>query len=282
MITAKNINEEYVRLNLLSNLVETFQEIATTRMQRIRDDVLKNRVLLNGIEDIYHHVLASYKLSKSQKKSKNPYVPQQKNGKTATVLISANSNLYGSILPKTYQLFIKDIVKQDSDLYIVGSVGKALFENTYNKPFTYIELSDSGYSTDEIKIIRDRLVSYAHVIIYHGLFRSIISQDPIAVDIAGISDQQTTELALIKWIFEPSIEAVLKYFEDQIFSSLLLQNIREAELAKLASRTISLEDARNNIKDAIKKTTLRKIILEHQERNRKQMNNLIGLYYREG
>ncbi len=282
MVTSIDITQELIRLDTLSNIVETFQEIATTRMQRVRDQVLRNRVFLTGIDKIYYQVSASYKEEllklKSRKNARNEVLVR--NGRSATVLISANSNLYGTILPKTYKLFIEDPLHNSSDIFIIGKIGKALFEGTSKNPFTYIELSDSGFTNDELKVIRDKLIPYSHVVMYHGLYRTILTQDAISEDIVGINKEDHPNEPLMKWLFEPNLEEIIKYFESQIFSSNLTQHMHESELAKLASRTISLEDSRNNIKDAIKKTQLKKAIIQHQEKNRKQMNNLIGVYFR--
>ena len=57
-----------------------------------------------------------------------------------------------------------------------------------------------------------------------------------------------------KYIFEPSLETIVIFFETEIFSSLLEQVFHESRLAKLASRMVLLDRASVAVAHALART----------------------------
>lgn len=269
------IEVEY--LKNLGTLVSAYEEIAATRMQLIRNKVLTNRDFMTELAQIFHIVKSSYQSEVRQHKI---VATRIKIGKTARVLISANTGLYGDIVQRTFSLLKGDITtsKTPSSVVVVGSLGKTLFSQA-RLPYAYVyfDFPDTGVVPEKVKSLVDYLSNYETVVIYHGLFKSIISQETSATNISG-GDILPEEAAKEKkrLIFEPTLSSVLTFFETEIFSSLLLQSIYEATLAKFSSRMTTLNQAEENIKKTLKLNQFLVSREKHRLANRKQRGLLTG------
>jgi F0F1-type ATP synthase gamma subunit len=138
----KQIQEEINSLRGMRNLVETYEEIAAMRTRRVKKSVLQNRDFLSGLNDIFQQVEHSYETQIKTLKNKTPSTAN--NGKTVSVFISANTGLYGDIIKRTFNLYLKDIQNKETDMVIVGRLGKVMLEEV--KPgsdYKYFEISDS-------------------------------------------------------------------------------------------------------------------------------------------
>jgi ATP synthase F1 gamma subunit len=276
MITQKQIASELTTLVDLQQIIGAFEEIAASRMQRIRKKVLSNREFLEGLNKIYHQVRASYKEALERRKLKSV---RETNGKTVRVLLSANTGLYGPIVRKTFNMYIKDLKKGEADSVVVGRLGRILLEAEHlGRKAKYYSVPDQVVGFDQLKEIAEYLSSYSTVVVYHGLFKNILSQQESATDITGggkLSEIEEAEFE--KWIFEPDLREVMKYFETEIFTSLLMHTIHEAQLAKFASRMVTLDAAGERIKEARMKAFLEKQRLRHMMANYKMISGLSGM-----
>jgi hypothetical protein len=66
------------------------------------------------------------------------------------------------------------------------------------------------------------------------------------------------------------------FFEREIFGSLFEQTLRESQLAKFASRLVSMDQAGERIKEKLAETIVSKQQVIHRIQNKKQLDGLIG------
>jgi len=281
MIYKKQIEQEIKELTGLMDLVQIYGEVASTRMKKIRDSVLKNRNFLNSIHDIFKDALVAYAQKVSQTKRGHLKSGQHvtllaHNGKTVAVYISANTGFYGDVVQKTFNAFLNDIKNTNVETTIIGKVGLSLFTGAQpNRPYTYFSLPDFGVSREGLAEVIKHLVKYEEMWIYYGQYYSVVTQKPDKVVIsagATIGDSNTKPKEM--FLFEPSIEKILMFFETEIFTSLFDQAIRESQLAKFASRIMAMDEANENIKKRLAETKLFKMRTLHGNANRKQLNTL--------
>jgi F-type H+-transporting ATPase subunit gamma len=282
----KQIKSQIGFMNSLQNLVEIYGEIASIRMMKIREFVLKNRDFLNSIHNIFRDALASYaaKLAKTAEESgikKGERVTfLAHNGKTVAVLVSANTGFYGDVVQNTFKKFLAEIRENDYEVTIIGKIGLSLFlEREPKKPYTYFNLPDYGVDAKKLSDVIKHLVQYEEIRVYHGKYISVVTQEPEVFDIeAGAPVAEDVENPKIEYIFEPSVEKILQFFETEIFASLFDQTIRESQLAKFASRIMAMDSASENIKKEIDNLSVERLKAEHRVRNRKQLNSLVPAY----
>lgn len=275
MIGKKQITEEIEYSSAFKTITETYEEIAASRMQRIRTSVLASRDFLLGINTIFQQVKSSYKIKPTAQRTF-----LKTNGKTLFVFISANTGLYGDVIRRTFEVFVKQFRKERApDVLIIGRLGTRLFQEEFPKtPFFYFDLSDNQIDHEGIKKIIPYLIQYEKVIVFYEQFQNIIAYSPIATSISGDTlPWEKSESDGIKYIFEPSLEKGMEFFEKEIIAAVFEQIVFESLLAKYASRMIALEKATDNVKNRLKLAILKRQRIKHRELNKKQNERLSSM-----
>lgn len=278
----KEIDAEIGQLSALSSLVRAYEEIASLRMKKTRDSVLKNRQFLAEINDIFEQVRMSFArrvnelARKKGKPGKEKITFLAHNGKTVTVFLSANTGLYGDIVQNTFELFLKEVRQGRSEVTIIGRHGLGLFlAEEPDRPYTYFDLPDYGISSSDLDEIIKHIVQYEEIHVYYGQFINVISQRPDTLTIsAEISLKGEQKESKILYIYEPTLENILMFFETEIFASLFEQSVREGQLAKFASRVMAMDRADINVKNKLNELKFEKMRVLHRAANRKQLNSL--------
>jgi ATP synthase F1 gamma subunit len=276
------INTQIADLTTLQTLTRVYGKVASTRMRKTRDSVLASRRFLEAIDSIFHQVRSSYarevmalvKGRRGKKPEKITFLAH--NGKTVALLLSANTGLYGDIVQRTFDLFIKEVREKGSEATIVGRLGLSLFlETEPNRPYTYFDLPDNKIDREQLAKVTRHLVPYEEIHVYYGKFQNVVNQIPTRFNIAAeMPAAEKPGEAHVKYLFEPSLEEILMFFETEIFASVFEQSVRESQLAKFAARNMAMDKAGENIKKELEKVRLQKLRLRHVVDNRKQLNSL--------
>lgn len=284
MVTKKEIIREADFLVTLRTILETYEEIAATRMARIRTSVLGSRDFLLEINAIFQQVKSSYrdqiKIYMKQKKIKDPskLTFVKRNGKTLYVFISANTGLYGDTIKKTYDVFIDNLKKTPGDVVIMGKLGLEIFKaDKVSIPYTYFDFPDNKVDNAILKKITEYIIQYEKVLVFYEQFNTVISQSPIVTNISGDPLPWEKGGSPAKYFFEPSLQKIMEFFEKEIFGSIFQQTIFESELAKFAARMVSLDYASENTKDRLRQVVLAKNRIIHQENNKRQLEKFASM-----
>ncbi len=284
MKTKKEITEEFNRVSTFKNILETYEEIAASRMQNTRSSVLQSRYFIDELNYIFQQVKLSYgdemlkRMKRKKVKDERQLTFIERNGKTLYVLLSSNTGLYGDIVKKTTELFLNLITKEKADAVIIGRVGLEIFKNaglliTYN----YFDFPDSKIDNEALRKIVEFILPYERIFVVYGRFENVISQQPVITGISGDPLPQDLAVPKVKYFFEPSLEKIMKFFEAEIFSSLFEQTIFEDQLAKFAARMTSLEMRVENIKLILKAVGFEKEKIRHRIMNKKQLETFSSL-----
>jgi ATP synthase F1 gamma subunit len=287
----KVILEELAALNSIKDLAQSYEEIAVVRMQKIKDSVLKTRDFLTRLSDVFVDLKSSYGheieelLKKIDKGDKSILPLLRKNGKTLLVYLSSNGRLYGAVTQKTYRLFIADVkanLNDKTDIVIIGSAGKEMYQNSgVKKPYDYFDIPDTTVDVTHIKKLMQKFLQYEQVHVYYGKFGNVIKQTPIATSITGddIFETEVPHPALRddKFIFEPTLEKILHFFETSIMANLFSQTLLENQLARHASRVNAMEEALANVEQESKRLNSQRTRLKHLTANKKQLEMMSGL-----
>ncbi len=289
MAGAKQTKTELSSLALLGEIATAFSEIASSRMKKIRSEVLSSRDFQYSLYEVFRDVLASYarqikSLTKSKKLGKDVKVTfLAHNGKTVAVFLSANAGLYGDIVNRTFDLFAKDVRGTGVEVAIVGKLGLSLFLETFpGKPYTYFDLTDFGSDEMALGKIIKHIVQYEEVHLYFGRYENLIRQVPFKYNISaevpleGAESQEES-----KYIFEPSLKEVLSFFESELFTTLFNHTIHESQLAKFASRMIAMDMAYQNIDTRMEEAELSALRGAHQTAGKKQQETMTSIFAHE-
>ena len=284
MVTKKELTKEAEFLTTLRTILETYEEIAATRMARIRSSVLASRDFLLEINAIFQQVKTSYKTQtellmqtrKIKDSSKLTFI--KRNGKTLYVFISANTGLYGEIIRRTYDVFVENLRKEPGDVAILGKLGMEIFnEEKIKAPLTYFEFPDNKMDNEAVQKIVEHIIKYEKVLVFYEQFNNVISQSPIVTNISGDPLPWEKGGPQAKYFFEPSLEKIMEFFEKEIFASIFQQTIFESELAKFAARMVSLDFASENTKIRLKQVIMTRQRIKHQEDNKRQLEKFASM-----
>lgn len=280
MITKKQVNSEIDYLTLLRSILESYEEIAASRMARTRSSVLASRDFLLEINSIFQEVKSSYKEEiarlMKRKKIRNPkeLTFLNRNGKTLYLFVSANTGLYGEIVKRTYDVFIENL-KRDRvhDIAVIGKLGYQLIEEEkINASITYFDFPDDRIDNEKLKKIAEHIIQYQKVLVFYEQFNNVLNQEPIIANISGDPlSYENNDTKTVKYFFEPTLEKIMVFFEKEIVASILEQTILESELAKFASRMVALEKSSDNTKNRLKQNMFQKERLRHQKTNKEQI-----------
>lgn len=274
-MTKKQIRELTSDLQGLKGLVETYEEVAALRMQAIRASVLKSRDFLEGLSKVFADVKSNLKSGVDM----TTISTLNRNGRSVAVFASANAGLYGDVVGKTYDLFLEFVQKRQADAVIIGKMGVRLaYERNPELLYNYFDFSDNGLDTSNLGLIMRYLLQFERIYVFHGKYRSLISQDPVVTSISGddvFSSAHAFENNL--YLFEPNIEEVLKLFEQEIMTTLFGQSLHEGQLAKFASRLFHLDQATENVDNELKKIHTISRKLSHKTSAKKQLNTISGI-----
>src|SRR3989344_1060335 len=281
------IESEIDLVTTLKMLAQAYEEISVLKMQRVRSSVLLTRDFLDRLSLVFSDVKSSYAhmRSKHAKKNKNisSFSTGNKNGKTVSIFISANAKFYGDIVQKVFYLFINNIKIDQSDIVIMGRSGKEFYDHSgLKKPYQYYDLPEGVLSLEDIKPIVNLIINYEHVNVYYGRFANVINQIPTRSDVTGavsMDAQLSEKKQTVQFFFEPSLDQVMSFFENQVFISLFEQTVHESELSRVASRIRAMEEALGNIEKTEGKLASEQRRIKKHDANKKALDNLNGIYF---
>lgn len=271
-MTNKEVILQIKDLEAFQEIANTFQQVASMRMRKIKDTVIQNRSFYQSLSHIYLETyLAYFKVNKT-------LYNKNGNGKSAAVLLTSNTGLYGNVVKDVFDKFIKDHAQSQAELVVVGRLGK-MWLNTLEikKPFKYFDLHDGTDNLDAgIKAIFDYIADYSEVSVYHGIFRNIVEQEPKITVITQKPEVKKDEEQTLSFLFEPSIDKVLENFEKQLLYSFFDQSVSESSLAKFGSRMISLDSASQKISKTRSSMQMSAIKMKHQKQSKRQLEQISG------
>lgn len=284
---------ELETVNSFHEFTQVYQEISVMRMQRIRERVLRNREFQHKLAEIYYDVKHSYenevlKIELKKKNKKNLGIFTKKK-KSVAIFLTSSGRLYGDIFRQVFTIFRHYVTTQEVEIIIIGRLGKQMYEDFgLEKKYTYFELPDREVKYDDLLQITSYLVDYDNINVFYGRFENIVTQKGDVSNITGdtVEEVKTTVASdqfkpdskdLKRFLFEPSLENVLHFFDTQVFASLFKQAIHESDLARFASRIQAMEKASSSTETLIKTLSGDLMRMNKLMNNKKQLERISGI-----
>lgn len=286
---AKNVKQLDTEIELTKSiqlLAKAYEELAVMQMQRIRNSVQNNRYFTDELNNIYAEVKFSYRkkvLSMVRGKTADTenfsFSTLNKNGKKLALLITPDQRFSGSIAQKVFYPFYEYINTENCDVAVIGRVGREMFAQAgFAQSFVFIDIPSTGDQDAIVKVL-DFMTKYESVEVFYGKYLNLIKQGVIKQNLTGdeigVSDYDTVKSE--EYLFEPSVEKILNFFEVQIFGTIFKQILSEAKLARLGSRISAMEIATNNASNRVKALDKDRNALEKGINNKKQLQRISGI-----
>lgn len=283
----KDLNDEITFYNSFDSLLKTYEEIAILKMRRNRASVINARKFMDDLYPLFEKVreiygqkisLATQQESIDEDFEMVSFSTISRNNKDLDIILTPNDRLVGDIASKTCAKFFEKHNK-NNDILVIGKLGKKIISSSgLSGRFFYVDLPEHSDEEEFYKII-DYVSNYSGIRIFYSKFISFISQESVGdylLDKDVITGSSMKGEDLDEYIFEPDIDQVLNFFEIEIFFSLFKLKVFETELAKLGSRVNAMERASASIETESKKTLNRRLVLEKNLSNQKQLEKLSG------
>jgi len=268
----KKIKEDLKAVSNIETITRTYQEIANLRMNEIRQKVLNNREFIEELSQVYTLAKKAYLVLLKKEK---PFIKPK--GERVVVFLSGNERFYGTLFSDIWRELLNYLAKNKADLAVVGRMGKYLAERSgFGYKMFYFELNDDKPEKNRLREIIDFIKNYEEIIIFHGRFQTILSQKVVQSNISGGVTLEEELEEVKSYLFEPSPEAVLEFFETELLSAFFNQTILEHRLSKYAARMVAMYQATENAKKRERKLKIEQKKIECQLLNRKQIELFSG------
>lgn len=236
-MTVKQISEIIDEAKGLKDFTAVLTEVSSIRLRRIRKQVQNTRIFFNGLASLYSLV-----------KAMNPHLNFKKQG-TVSILLTSNLRFNGYLNESMMRFFISQTAKFKTDRIIVGSmINKILTATKYPYPFTSFVFQKDLPSSAELNGLVRQLTDYEQILVFYSEFKTVLKQVPTIKDITQ-TEKAAVEQATIKkkaFILEPELPKILQFFDTRIKVALLHQAFLEAELSRIATRLVTMDEAQRN------------------------------------
>jgi F-type H+-transporting ATPase subunit gamma len=237
MLNIKQLESVLATTEILKEVTQAFENIASIEIRRIKDRVISSREFFHELWSVYSQL----RIKEDEVLISNRNVVYEK---TALLVVSSDASLTGGIDQRLINQVLSEYKASQHDLIVIGAHGEALLRDMGIKPVAVFRLPDITKKINVIPMIE--LVSkYRNSVVYYESFVSLTTQRIahlellFAVQKLSMLEQSRPKKELIysgDYIFEPSLERVVEYMENMMLSTALTEVILESRLAQLASR----------------------------------------------
>ena len=276
MYSRRRLNEEIDSIETIRSLTDIYQQISAISILQVKNSVSRTRTFLAGVALVYGNAKQSYiknaqtLINKRKDISNLDFI--RRNNKEVLVFVSANQTLYGDLISRVYKEFIEDLKVKKVDSVVIGKIGRFMMaREDLDSRVEYFDLADYKPEWTKIQEITDLISQYEKITVYYGEFLSIVNQIPTKSDISGGAVLGTLVKTVKDYFFEPTPVEIMKFFETQVIANLFHQKIYEAQLARFASRLITMNDASKNATEKLGDLNEDFLRLKKYVRNKKQL-----------
>lgn len=243
-MTIREIDALIEETNSLKQITQAFSEIANQKIKKIKADLERNRQFFEEISVVYSLVRA-FSLKKKA------VLPKPK--KRLCLILTSNYRFYGDINSNLIDFFVALTKDVETDRLILGKVAIDYFRSSqiFSSQTELVLKNDQPDPAELINLV-NIIKDYNQVLIFYSRFKSLLLQKPVFTDIAAQAKISQEESYNLGFIFEPDLPKILSFFDSQILTLLLEETFLEAEVARTASRFISMDRAETEANKYIK------------------------------
>lgn len=248
---ANAIQREAGQVGTVSQLTGIFESIASMRIGKIKDRVTRSQQFFAELWQIYTQLRVdpTERLTgKNGPKRDKPNV---------FLALTSEGGLSGDIDQRIVHTVLQNLDPKTTDLVVIGAHGATQFVQNHAKIKRYFRLPDVDQAIDVSPIV-DELLGYAHPTVWFQRYISLSVQEVGRIDLlgrvralgTGSSEQKNADIISPReYLFEPSVEDVVRYLEAVMMEIALSQVILESRLAQYASRFTAMSSAKKRAKE---------------------------------
>ena len=238
-MTIKQVNDTIKEAEGLQILTESYAEIASIRLIRIRKQVEHTRGVFTDLAKLYGLVRLIGKQN----------LPPL--GGTISILLTSKLRFNGYLNNLITKFFISQTNNFKTDKIVIGQ--------KLPRPFKSYIFEKDLPNEKEIQQLVQEVQNYEQILVFYTQFQTVLKQIPQITDItqsqfAAYKAQTETKKKLM--IVEPEIKKIVQFFDTNIKTALLQGTFLEAELSRLATRLITMDEAGQHATDYLNQQKL--------------------------
>jgi F-type H+-transporting ATPase subunit gamma len=247
---ALTIAKEAGQVGTVSELTGIFESIASMRIGKIKDRVTRSQLFFAELWKIYTQLRIdpSERLTgKNGPKRDKPNV---------FLALTSEGGLSGDIDQRIVRTVLQNLDPATTDLIVIGAHGATQFVQEHAQIKRYFRLPDVDQAIDVSPIIEE-LLGYKQPTVWFQRYLSLSVQEVGRIDLLGRvralgSDTKAASGEIIsprEYLFEPSVDDVVRYLESVMLEIALSQVILESRLAQYASRFTAMSSAKKRARE---------------------------------
>jgi F-type H+-transporting ATPase subunit gamma len=246
-----SIEKEASQVGTVTELTGIFESIASMRIGKVKDRVAKSQLFFAELWQIYTQLRidpTERLTGKNGPKRDKPNV---------FLVLTAEGGLSGDIDARIVRTVVENLDPATTDLIVIGAHGATQFVQNHAKIKRYFRLPDVDQAIDVSPIIEE-LLGYQKPTVWFQRYVSLSVQEVGRIDLlgrvralaSGAEESKTGDIISPReYLFEPSVDDVVRYLESVMMEIALSQVILESRLAQYASRFTAMSAAKKRAKE---------------------------------
>ena len=280
MSAINEVKEQMLTVKSVGDFTNALQQIATIRMVKLRDQVLRSRPFVEAASDMLKELVSIRNATEADdllhiKARHDKYsTPPKKTNRYAVIVITSNQGLTGSYNPEIFHrvdALLAD--NQNSDFYVIGKKGQEMFANGKFKVQYYpFEVKDD-FEVKDLAFLVKLFDYYAHITLVYSRFINTATRDVVAISVVNPNPEIDEDDAKQpgKYTFEPDIFELINKVSTTLRASLFQQQIFDARLSQFSAQMIGMKASSDNAEGL-----LADLRLEYNKQRRKLIDKKIS------
>jgi len=257
MPSLRDLRRRIRSIKSTQQITKAMKAVSAAKMQKSQDQVVAARPYARRIKEVLGRLVSH------AKGAKLPLLEEREPERVAFVVVTADRGLCGGFNANLIRRAVSEMRKFNNvSVVCVGRKGRDYFRRRgYHLAGEYVRLGETVRFTQAQEIARAVGRKYAAgefdaVYLIYSEFVNVLVQRPTVVRLLPVEPPQEGDKGYVDYIFEPSVEEVLKellplYAENTVFYALL-----ESKASEHSARMTAMDSATKNAGEMIDKLTL--------------------------
>lgn len=253
-----DLKEELADLFTFKYIAGAFTEASAVKLRKIRAQFEKNTQFYAEITKLYRLI------EKSAQKMALAKQRQVRSKRTLCIALSSNQRFFGNLNLDVVRAFIAESEKISADRIVVGSTAIEYLKSIHYAPqYEPVVFPKDTPNNEELRFFLYKFGPYNTVLVYYPKFVSFLRQSVGVTDITQREQSIDTGMdEMPELLFEPEIDKMAIFFQNQVRHLLFRRVLLETELARTAARLLSMSQAEERAEGEIllKRAYIRKFM----------------------
>lgn len=283
MASLNEIKEKMGVVKSVGGFANAMQQIAAMRMMALRDKVLSSKkfvdeaTLMLSELNLYKELFYDKELKDKKNKKQEQAKQQDKPVKKAIVVVSSNQGLCGKFNAEIFKKVETEILANnlEADFFLIGKKGQEHYLNNkkYHFKFYPYELIDTFEAADLLRLV-EMFPYYDRIMLVYTRYINTVNRvvvETMLVVPPTRSNEVQDPKEKIKFVFEPSLEVLIKDIEAKLRAATFQQQILDSRLAQFSAQMVGMQAATENAK-----TLLTDLTQDYNKQRRKIIDKKIS------